>query len=57
MSLGPVVDTTQHIYIIGILLESAAINVPVTLICAVGVGVGFTIEDTMLPIAVASQVS
>lgn len=55
--LGTTVGTAQHIYIVGILLESAAINVPVTFACAVSVGIGTTLEDVMLPIAVASQVS
>lgn len=57
--LGSTVSTAQHIRIIGILLESAAINLPVTVTCAVGagVGIGSILEATMLPIAVGSQVS
>ncbi len=47
--------TTQHVYIIGILLESAIVNLPVTIITAVWIAT--PLEQVALPIAAASQVS
>ncbi len=51
------VSTVQHLYIIGILLESAAINVPVAIAAAVGIGTGRAfVETVMTPAIAASQV-
>lgn len=56
--LGNSAPTTQHVYIVGILLESAAINIPVAAACAISIGSGRTLlESALLPVAVANQVS
>ncbi len=47
--------TAQHIYIIGILLESAVVNLPITIVTAVWIG--SPLEQVALPISAASQVS
>lgn len=49
--------TAHHLHIIGILLESAAINVPVAIVAAVGMGTGRAFIETVLtPTICASQV-
>ncbi len=48
---------TQHTHIIGILLESAAVNLPVTFVAVIVIGVGDALGNTMLAIVGASQVS
>lgn len=54
--LGDKTPTTQHLFIIRILLESAAFNIPAAIVVAVGIGEGSLFGTVIEPIAVASQV-
>lgn len=55
--LGENALTTQHLCLMGIFLESAAINVPVTILVAVGIGMHHTFGVIISPVAFACQVS
>ncbi|KAF9442965.1 hypothetical protein P691DRAFT_764715 [Macrolepiota fuliginosa MF-IS2] len=54
--LGPEVQTKRHVYILGLLLESAVINVPVALAAAIGLCIpGALFSPAMAPIVGSSQ--
>ncbi|KAF9444486.1 hypothetical protein P691DRAFT_778218 [Macrolepiota fuliginosa MF-IS2] len=48
-------STPQHLPLVAILLESAAINVPVTIVVAIGIGAGEDFGAIVTPSALASQ--
>ncbi|KAF5349727.1 hypothetical protein D9756_008956 [Leucocoprinus leucothites] len=53
--IGGNADTSRHLYIVSILLESAAINVPITIAAAVGIGLVEFFGAVIAPIAVVGQ--
>ncbi|KAJ3570544.1 hypothetical protein NP233_g4329 [Leucocoprinus birnbaumii] len=55
--LGSNVDTSRYLDIINILLESAAINVPLTIAAAVGIGLNAFFGAIIAPVAVVGQVT
>ncbi|KAF5349662.1 hypothetical protein D9756_008964 [Leucocoprinus leucothites] len=52
---GRKADTSRYLHIINILLESAAINVPITIAAAVGIGFNKFFGTVIIPVAVVGQ--
>lgn len=53
--VGGKADTSRYLDIVNILLESAAINVPITIAAAVGIGLGELFGYIITPVAVVGQ--
>jgi hypothetical protein len=53
---GPTTSTQRHVRIVSILLESAAINIPITIAGAVGIGAAEIYGLIVSDIAVTCQV-
>lgn len=53
--LGGKADTSRYLHIVSILLESAAINVPITIAAAVGIGLNALFGVIIAPVAIVGQ--
>ncbi|KAF5349622.1 hypothetical protein D9756_008976 [Leucocoprinus leucothites] len=53
--IGGKADTSRYLDIVNILLESAAINVPITIAAAVGIGLGALFGVIITPVAIVGQ--